>query len=65
VFPADRMPAGAGWHAHERGQDRLWRWTDGIGELRFDPLTQAAMMEIRLSGAARYIVEQAEARAAA
>jgi hypothetical protein len=65
VFPADRIPAGAGWHDHEHGQDKLWRWTDGTGDLRFEPLTQAAMMEIRLSGSARYIVEQEAARAAA
>jgi hypothetical protein len=35
VFPADRIPACAGWHDHEHGQDKLWRWT---GEFRFDPV---------------------------
>jgi antigen 43 len=57
VFPADHLPVGSGWHAHERTIGALWRWTDGAGELLFDPLPEAAIMELRLSGSACYIVE--------
>ncbi|HEY4171647.1 MAG TPA: hypothetical protein VGM42_01375, partial [Rhodopila sp.] len=37
----------------------------GAGELRFDPLSHASVMEVRLSGSTRYIVEQAAEREAA
>ncbi|HEY1413171.1 MAG TPA: Hint domain-containing protein, partial [Rhodopila sp.] len=46
VFPADNIPAGAGWHAWERDPESLWRWTDGAGELRLDPLSQATVLEV-------------------
>jgi hypothetical protein len=62
VFPADHVPAGAGWHAWERDPESLWRWTDGAGELRLDSVSQATVMEVRLSGSTRYIVEQAAHR---
>jgi hypothetical protein len=65
VFAADHLPAGQGWHAAEAADGRRWRWLDGAGELRFDPLPEAAVMEIRLGGAASYIIEEIPARIAA
>ena len=65
IFPADHVPAGAGWHAWERDPESLWRWTDGAGELRLDPLNQATVMEVRLSGSTRYIVGRDDEREAA
>jgi hypothetical protein len=65
VFPADHLPAGRGWHGVETAGERCWRWTNGAGELRFDPLPEAAVMEIRLGGSANYIIEELPARLAA
>jgi hypothetical protein len=65
VFAADHLPVGQGWHAAEAADGRRWRWTNGAGELRFDPLPEAAIMEIRLGGAASYIIEEIPARIAA
>jgi Hint domain-containing protein len=65
VFPADHMPAGSGWHDHESAAGALWRWTDGAGELLFDPLPSAAIMEVKLSGSASYIIEEIPACMAA
>ena len=65
VFPAHRIPGGSGWHAHESAPRALWRWTDGAGEVRFEPLAQVTVSEFRLSGSAFYIVEEPAAHAAA
>jgi len=65
VFPADHLPAGSGWHGVETGGGRCWRWTNGAGELQLDPLPEAAVMEIRLGGAASYITEELPTRFAA
>jgi antigen 43 len=66
VYPADHLPAGrSGWHAYESTETALWRWTDGAGELQFEPLARAAVMEIRLSGTVKYIAEEIAARLAA
>ena len=58
VFPADHLPVGSGWHAVERSADSLWRWTNGAGVLLFDPLPVPAIMEIKVSGVADYIIEE-------
>jgi hypothetical protein len=49
----------------ETAGERCWRWTNGAGELRFDPLPEAAVMEIRLGGSANYIIGELPARLAA
>nr|WP_294560768.1 Hint domain-containing protein [uncultured Rhodopila sp.] len=65
AFPADHLPARDGWHGAEAMADCRWRWTDGAGVLEFDPLPEAAVMEVRLAGTAIYVVEERPARLAA
>lgn len=65
VFQADHLPAGNGWHAAETDGENRWRWTNGAGELVFDPLAETGLLEIRLGGAATYITEEQPARFAA
>jgi hypothetical protein len=65
IFPADHLPAGAGWHAAEQVDGRSWRWTNGAGELLFAPLREATMLEVSLAGGASYIIQDDPARLAA
>ncbi len=65
VFPPDHLPAAGGWHAAETADGHRWRWTNGAGVLEFDPLATAAILDIRLGGAAAYIVEEPPAQLSA
>jgi hypothetical protein len=65
IFPADRLPAGSGWHDGEQVDGKRWRWTNGAGELLFPKLTEAAFLEVSLAGEASYILEDNSARLAA
>ena len=65
LFWADHLPAGSGWHDHESAGEALWRWTDGAGELLFDPFPSGAIMELKLSGSNSYIIEEVPSRVAA
>jgi antigen 43 len=65
VLAADHLPIGTGWHECERAVGEMWRWTNGAGELLLDPLPEAAILQIGLSGSARYIVDRKSAAIAA
>jgi hypothetical protein len=56
VFPADHLPAGSGWHEPEGAPSTPRRWTDGAGELRFEPLADARIMDVKLGGSMDYAI---------
>lgn len=66
VYPGDHLPAGRrGWHAYASANTAVWRWTDGAGEQSFEPLPEAAIMEVWLSGSSAYILDEVTASLAA
>ena len=56
-IPADHPGLSRGWHEAERDGGALWRWTNGDAVLPLSGLTGPAVLEIRLAGSMRYVVD--------
>ena len=58
-IPADHPGLSRGWHEAERDGGALWRWTNGDAVVPLSGLTGPAVLEIRLAGSMRYVVDVA------
>ncbi len=65
-IPPDHPGLTQGWHKVERNDVTMWRWMDGDAVLPIQLTDGPAMVEVRVSSAMKYIVEDvAEGRLAA
>jgi hypothetical protein len=60
-FPPDHPAFARGWHAAERADRAIWRWTDGRGELPADFEDGPVIVEVRVASTTSYVIGEAVA----
>jgi hypothetical protein len=62
LIPADHPALADGWNEIERGNGKIWRWTDGAATIPWKSVTQPVLVTIRCSPLERYPVRDRTAR---
>jgi hypothetical protein len=58
-FPPDHPIFARGWHAAERADRAMWRWTDGRGELPADVEGYPVIVEVTVASTTSYVIDEA------
>lgn len=62
VIPADYPALVQGWHPVERNAAEVWRWTDGRARIPLDGVQGPATLELHMTGAMTYRLDDQEGR---